>query len=386
MTEDRQWFNVGVVKLPEAERDVARAVFDEAPERFYDIMGADTPEDHDQYPVGSHTAYSAHLTEREAEQFARASNLRYIEENRRHHNVTSVQTLDPYLPRPNAQHVLQGEVDAYPTLTGVGIPIADIDMGNTSLARAVKNVTLLNKAYFADTDPTGEIYSTTANHGCLTMGNAIPFGGQVIDALAIDGNDTTTDAYMANAITWSLGQGARLVNMSLTLGSYSSVVNDALAAGANQDVAFFIAAGNDGQRIQRWPSSANTYMPYVHAVMAYDMSTGHRCSFSNYGPWQTGTAPGELVFTTNWDGTIVQWAGTSAATPHTLQLAARIMSANVSAKQAAAALAATVRDVGIGEDGKLYSMQAALRWLGKEPPIVVGSTTKPQQGAALPLW
>jgi hypothetical protein len=387
MTEDRQWFNVGAVKLPEAERDVARAVFTEAPERFYDIMGADTPEDHERYPIGSHTAYSAHLTEREAEQFSRASNLRYIEPNQRHYSVTC--STNAYLPRPDAQRYTQSEIDAYPTLTGINIPIADIDEGNTSLARAVKNVTLLSKAFFVDDEPLGEIYSAAADHGCLTMGQAVPQDGWVIDAVAIDGNDTTTDAYMASAITWVLGQGAQLVNMSLTLGAYSTVVNDALVSANTQDVAFFIAAGNDGQRIQRWPSSANTYMPYVHAVMSVDMSLNQRSSFTNYGPWQTGMAPGELVYTTDWDGSISGFIGTSAATPHALQLAARIMTAGVSAKQAAAALKATVRDIGV-TDGQgaplcVYSMSAALQWLGKEPPVVITRPGRPQN-PGLPLW
>lgn len=385
MSEDRQRYNVGVVKLPEAERDVARGVFAGHPERFSDVMGADTPEDHDRYPVGSHTAYTALLTEREAEQFSRASNLRYIEPDG---YTANPRALSPYLPRPNAQRYLQGEVDAYPDLTGIGVRVAQIDEGTTGLARAEKNITLQSKAFFLpQAEPIGEIWSTALDHGCLVMGDAVPFGGTVIDAFVIDENGGTTDSSIASAITWVVDQQAQLVNMSLILSAESSVVNDALIAAQSSDVAFFIAAGNDGSRVARWPASASQYLPYVHSVMSIDMSVNQCSSFSNYGPWHTGTAPGELVYTTDWDGTNVRWSGTSAATPHALQLAARIMSTGVSAKQAAAALKATVRDVGLGEKqgGGLYSMQAALQWLGKEPPVVI-TRPGPPQNPGLPIW
>lgn len=388
MTETRQRYNVGAVKLPEIERDVARGVFADHPERFTDIIGADTPEDDEQFPVGSHTTYAAHLTEAEAEAFSRASNCRYVEPDRVSTNVLCTSSF-AYLPRPDAQRYLQGEVDAYPTLTGVGIPIGDIDAGTTAAARSAKNITLLNRGFFLTSgQPTGEIFPTLT-HGCLTMGDAVPYGGTLVDAFAIDGNNNTTDTDIASAISWVVGQGARLVNMSLTLASYSDAVNDALTAANSSDVAFFIAAGNDGQRLQRWPSSANTYLPYVHAVMSVDMSINQLSTFTNYGPWQTGLSPGELVYTTASDGSVSGFVGTSAATPHALQLAARIMSTNVSAKQAAAALKATVRDIGL-TDGQgatlgLYSMQAALQWLGKEPAVVITRPGRPQN-PGLPLW
>jgi hypothetical protein len=386
MTEHRRWFNVGVVKLPEAERDVARSVFAEHPERFRDVMGADTPEDHDRWPVGTHTAYSAHLTEREVEQFSRASNCRYVEPDG---YTASPRALSPLLPRPNAQRYMQGEVAAYPSLTGTECIVAQIDEGTTAAARAEKSVNLVNRAIFmTDAEPTGEIWSPALNHGCLVMGNAVPFGGYLVDAFVIDANGGVQDSWVASAVTWVCTQGAQLVNMSLVLGSTASVVNDAMVAASNQDVVFFCAAGNENLRNARFPASANQYLTYVHSILSIDMSTDQKSSFSNYGPWHTGTAPGELVYTTDWNGIIGPWAGTSASTPHVLQLAARIMSTGVSARQAAAALKATVRDVGLGDGqgGGLYSMQAALRWLGKEPAVVITRQANPQRGAALPLW
>jgi hypothetical protein len=389
VTEDRRPFNVGVVKLPEAERDVARSVFSGHAERFTDIMGADTSEDDERYPVGSHTAYNAMLTEREADAFSRASNLRYIEPDRYHPHPHA--GVDAFLPRPDAQRFLQGEVAWYPTLTGVNSLVAVIDEGNTTAARATKNVTLVNRAYFMTTgDPTGEIWSAATNHGCLCMGDAVPYGGKVLDAQVIDAQGGTQDSWVASAVNWVTTQGAQVVNMSIVLGTDTSqVVADAVTAANSSDIVFIAAAGNENLRVARFPAALNQTIPYVHSVMSYDMSTQGRSYFSNYGPWHTGLAPGDIVWTTNYDGTVVQWQGTSAATPHVVQLVARIMSAGVSARQAAAALAATTRDLGIGADnqgGGAYSMQAALRWLNKEPAITITTPLAAAQKPGLPLW
>lgn len=388
MTEDRQWFNVGAVKLPESERDVAASVFAAHPERFSDVLGADTSEDDGRFPVGAHTAYSALLTEREAEQFARASNARYVEPNQYHSNVLSV---EPKIPRPRSMRYLQAEQEAYPTLTGTEVWIGDIDEGTTSLSRATKNITLRYKAFFLPNgEPTGEIWSSARAHGCWTSGTAVPVNGNVVDAFTIDDVGGATDASVANAITWCVTKGVGLINMSLTLGASSSIVSDALVAVGSSDVAIFCAAGNDSARLNRFPASTSGYLTYVHSVGSIDMSRNRRSDFSNWGPWVTGMAPGELVYSTGWDGSIVPVSGTSFSTPHVVNLAARIMSAGVSAKQAAAALKATTRDFGLGEEqgGGVYSMQAALRWLNKEPPIVItpGQAPVTPRTRGLPLW
>lgn len=385
MTENRQWFNVGVVKLPEAQRDVARSVFAGHPDRFYDIIGADTPDDHDRWPVGSHTAYSALLTEREAEQFARASNARYVEPDNYNPDVT---TLSPLLPRPRAQRYVQAEVAVYPSLTGTGTLVGQIDEGTTAAMRAEKNITLVSRALFTTTQPTGEIWPGNMVHGCLVAGTCVPYGGKMLDAFAVDADGGIYDSQIASAVTWLCTHSAQVVNMSIALGNPTSVLNDAFNQAASLDVVFFISAGNEGQRMERYPASLSETLPYVHSIMSMDMSIDQASSFSNYGPWFTGTAPGELMYTTTSDGSIVEWAGTSASSPHVAQLAARIMSAGVSARQAGAALKATLRDIGLGEKqgGGLYSMQAALRWLGKEPAVMVTGQVNPQRGAALPVW
>jgi hypothetical protein len=77
---ERRAYNVGVVKLPYADRDIAHAVITDEDDRgFFDIIGADTPDDDPQFPVGSRTTYRVELTDEEAEQFRQASNVRYVE-------------------------------------------------------------------------------------------------------------------------------------------------------------------------------------------------------------------------------------------------------------------------------------------------------------------
>lgn len=385
MTEDRQWYNVGAVKRPAAERDIAASVFADHPERFSDVIGADTGDHDDEFPIGSHTTYSALLTEEEADRFTSARNLRYIEPDRVTPNALEA-GYGANMPSIQMQRYIDSEVAAYPTLTGTEYKVAIIDEGNNPAARAVRNVTLTDKAFFTNGQPTDELWSTGRDHGCCTMGLAVPYGGSVVDAFSINEDGSAVDSGIANAITWSITRGARVINMSLTLNGAASVVYDALVAANAADVAIFCAAGNDGQNIARFPGSTSQTMSYVHSVMSIDISMNQKSSFSNWGTFDTGIAPGEMVTTVGGLGQLTAtFNGTSAATPIVANLCARIMSSGVNARQASAALKATTRDIGLGakQGGGLYSMQAALRWLDKEPPIVITRVTRPQNPGLL---
>ena len=78
--QNRRPYNVGAWKIPYAERDVAHAVLTPADTRgFFDIIGADTPDDHETFPIGAHVTYRVELTAAEAARFRAASNARYVE-------------------------------------------------------------------------------------------------------------------------------------------------------------------------------------------------------------------------------------------------------------------------------------------------------------------
>jgi hypothetical protein len=84
----RRRYVVGARKIPNWQRTIAHDVLpdDEAwAERGYrDVIGSDS--DHAdgmaKFPYGAEVSYSVELTDDEAERFATASNLRYLEEDR----------------------------------------------------------------------------------------------------------------------------------------------------------------------------------------------------------------------------------------------------------------------------------------------------------------
>jgi len=122
------------------------------------------------------------------------------------------------------------------------------------------------------------------------------------------------------------------------------------------DVVLTAPAGNEGDKVRRYPAALHDKYPFVKVVASHDWG-GNRSTWSNHGPWVTCSAVGEKVestflhvdmppedppkaphdFTVNsW----AQWNGTSFAAPKVAaQVAARITSA-ANAGQAWAALSA----------------------------------------------
>jgi hypothetical protein len=81
--------NVGVIRIPEADRDVVRVVLSDdqaiAERGYRPVMGADAPDDDPMFPAGDPVAldgavaiYTLMLTLEEATTFRAASNARYV--------------------------------------------------------------------------------------------------------------------------------------------------------------------------------------------------------------------------------------------------------------------------------------------------------------------
>jgi hypothetical protein len=65
---------------------------------YRDILGSDTPDDHERHPVGADVVYTLELDDDEADQFRAASNCRYLEPTRRP-SRTATSAVSPALSR-----------------------------------------------------------------------------------------------------------------------------------------------------------------------------------------------------------------------------------------------------------------------------------------------
>lgn len=370
MARTRRWWNVGVVKVPHAQRDIAHGVLGQRPgARWQDIVGADTPDAHDRFPVGSHCTYRAWLSDAEAQRFRAASNARYVVEDTPIHNVTCApQGGVPGWRVLRWQHADDPELAA---LTGVGVNIGMIDCGSSIAARSYCSITMAGRIVTATLQPPTNDGYPGFDHGSYTTTTAAPVGGTVLDAVVVDSNNSTSDAITAQGITWAVNNGAKVVSGSIALGgSPIPACFDALTAASASDVVFYFATGNDSLNVIAYPSQYSTSFAYVYSVSSWDMSMDRLSTFSNWIPQMSGVAPGELMFAVNGLGVEVPWSGTSAATPAVARLAARLVSGGATARAAGAALAATAQDMGQSpyQGGGRFDLRRAADLLGLTSP------------------
>lgn len=131
---------------------------------------------------------------------------------------------------------------------------------------------------------------------------------------------------VAQAIRWSVGNGAKVVNMSFGSPTRSDAVKLALEDAAAAGVVCVAAAGNSGT-LDSVEFPAN-YRQVV-AVAAIDCSD-KLATFSSYGSQIGICAPGVAIRSSYRNGSYALWSGTSMAAPWVTAAAALIKSKNPS--------------------------------------------------------
>ena len=224
---------------------------------------------------------------------------------------------------------------------------------------------------------------TNNNYAIAGLGWTCP---SLYVAKVLDSSGSGSTFQLAAGIDWLREQGVRIINLSLGGHSGSSTpvqpqalldaVNRALAA----DILIVAAAGNDGtDQGYNYPAQFDG----VFAVAAVD-GQSQRTSYSNFGPWVSGSAPGNFIWANYLNGNVAQLSGTSMATPHIaagfglLLSKAPCMTAG-EAKAAFAASATPLTDNGMGAG--LVNFQTLLAQAKNCP---VGDTTPPTVDHTLP--
>ncbi|MGB6056636.1 MAG: S8 family serine peptidase, partial [Microthrixaceae bacterium] len=174
-------------------------------------------------------------------------------------------------------------------------------------------------------------------------------------ALDSDGNGYMSDA--ANAVIWSVSNGANVVNLSLAGTQSSSTMDAALTYAEDAGTVVVAAAGNDGVAQKRDGSAAGQLYswpaadPRTIAVASLDES-GSVSDFSTCAPYVDVAAPGGLIYSTYPANMYVYMSGTSMATPYVSSLAALTMATEPGATAAQIRSRITSQATDIGPPGR----------------------------------
>lgn len=178
----------------------------------------------------------------------------------------------------------------------------------------------------------------TFNHGTLVGGlvgaktnntNAVAgvaggFGNEGAKIMICGVGDAAPNgAILDDAILYAAANGARIIQMSLTVGQ-SAAIDAALQSAYQTDGLLIIcASGNGGQTSVGYPSSDG----FVMAVGATDIND-FRVGFSNHGPDLEISAPGNGIWSTDTGNGASSSSGTSFSAPITSGVAALVFSQN----------------------------------------------------------
>lgn len=172
-------------------------------------------------------------------------------------------------------------------------------------------------------------------------------GAEILPVKVLDSHDQGSTANFVAGISYAVGHGARVINISADGIDNSQALRDALADAESHNVVVVASAGNTPDGHPNYPAA----LPAVLAVSA-SAPDDTVAPFSSYGPWVDLAAPGVDVESDWWsatsgDGTQTA-SGTSAAAPFVAGAATLVLSANpsLSAAQVRQLLEETAVDIG----------------------------------------
>src|SRR3954471_9376019 len=238
---------------------------------------------------------------------------------------------------------------AWRLTTGAGVVIAEIDVGAQLDHPDLRGRFTSNgyDFYARDDDPSTDTGNAHGTNVAGVLGARADNGegiagiapGSRIMVLRTSDDILHRGSRVAEALVYAADKGARVVSMSLGTDSFPSGMRKAAAFAARKGVVMTAAIGNE-------------FHFHHHAPMVYDdvIAVGGvnpdtanttalngslalvgsnfkvRAHYSDYGPHLDVVAPTQVPTTNLGGGYIMNWSGTSAASPHVAATAALVIS------------------------------------------------------------
>lgn len=194
---------------------------------------------------------------------------------------------------------------------------------------------------------------------------------------------------VADGIRYAIGQGARILNLSLNGRGSSAGLESAIEEAEQAGAVVVAAAGNESLNLEQTAAYPASFANPNIISVASSGDQGAVSSFSNWGPVSVDLAAyGENIVSTERNGAFAVRSGTSMATPQVsalIALMATSLPGHAPTQWRQALLQTTVTQPGLQgrvATGGIPNVQNAINWLASQPiirdvdPVPVVSTPK----------
>ena len=264
-----------------------------------------------------------------------------------------------------------GFSDAWDTTRGAGVTVAVIDTGvdgsHQDLTGTVLGGTDVSGVGRADGQkPVGDGSAHGTLVGSLIAGHGHGDGAGVIGvapeakllsvSVGFGVGTSSSDDQIAEAVRWSVDNGADVINMSLTRNTldWPESWDDAFLYAMQQDVVVVAAAGNRGSGTTEVGAPAT--MPGVLTVAGVDQQGQASFDASSQGITISVSAPSEALVGAAPGNEYYEWAGTSGAAPLVSGMVALVRAAHpeLDANNVINRVITTARTPGVAVPSPIY--------------------------------
>lgn len=261
---------------------------------------------------------------------------------------------------------------AWATTQGEGITIAIIDTGVDGTVAELSGAVVGGADFSGLGSYNGQkpVGSTGSDHGTMVgslaagrgtgpdsgvIGSA-PAASLLSASIGFGEGAKSSDEQIADAVRWSVDNGADIINMSLTRNTtdWPESWDDAFLYAFENDVVVVAAAGNRGSGTTQVGAPAT--MPGVLTVAGVDAQGQASFDASSQGITIAVAAPSENLVGVTPGGGHVRWNGTSGAAPIVSGIVALVMAAHpqLDAANIINRVVATARDAGAAGADPIY--------------------------------
>jgi subtilisin family serine protease len=156
--------------------------------------------------------------------------------------------------------------------------------------------------------------AAVGNNGLGVSG--VCWKSSVVSVKFLDSRGRGGTSSAVEAIDYAVKEGAKIINCSFGSSSKSSALQDAVQYAKDKGALLVVAAGNDGDNLEKTPAYPASYTDGNILTVAATTRTDELADFSNYGSKSVDVAaPGDAILQTTRGGGYGNKSGTSMAAP-----------------------------------------------------------------------